>query len=90
MDIEEEDDQANKPAETMARRITIKTEQSEADMEFDQSSDDLDEAEVAPWVDNVRLRHGMDWLDLITNEVERYDKRMTEGLRKTDITERRQ
>ena len=34
------------------------------------STDSDDEAD-SPWVDHVKLRHGMDWLDLITNEVDR-------------------
>ena len=37
----------------------------------DMSSDEHGEDANPPWVDRVKLRHGMDWLDLIKNEVER-------------------
>ena len=47
---------------------------------------------MAPWVDRVKLRHGMDWLDLITNEVERDTQRINLSLARrtesaTDVRE---
>ena len=49
-------------------QVSAQTEPNYFD--FDESSDE-DGDNLAPWVDHVKLRHGMDWLDLITNEVER-------------------
>ena len=44
---------------------------AQTDNQNDMSSDDHGEDANPPWVDRVKLRHGMDWLDLIKNEVER-------------------
>lgn len=89
MSVTQEDDGANKPEETIARRGTIRSEYTEVDemMNFDESSDDFGEEQNAPWVDNVRLRHGMDWLDLISKEVERETLHYT-SLIKTEKTEK--
>lgn len=80
---------ANKPVETIARRGTIRTEYTEFEdeMNLNESSDDFGEEQNAPWVDKVKLRHGMDWLDLINKEVERETLRYT-SLAKTEKTEK--
>ena len=49
----------------MMTEMTVQTENQH------DSSDEHGEDENPPWVDRVKLRHGMDWLDLIKNEVER-------------------
>ena len=63
----------NKPNDTGSRRrATMMTEMTvQTDNNADLSSDDHGEDSNPPWVDRVKLRHGMDWLDLIKNEVER-------------------
>ena len=76
----------NKPGETQARRGTVRTEISERDMDFEPSSTDGDEADQHPWVDKVQLRHGMDWLDLITDEVDRETMRYGDNIRGTQLT----
>ena len=59
--------------------MSEQTAQSEVNFyDFDQSSDE--DNDYAPWVDHVRLRHGMDWLDLITNEVDRDTHRVNISL----------
>ena len=50
----------------MMTEMTVQTER-----ENEVSSDEHGEDANPPWVDRVKLRHGMDWLDLIKNEVER-------------------
>ena len=65
---------ANKPNSTSdkRRRATMMTEMTvQTENQQDQSSDENGEEANPPWVDRVKLRHGMDWLDLIKNEVER-------------------
>ena len=48
---------------------TVMTEANFYD--YESGDDEYSEAVNPPWVDRVKLRHGMDWLDLITNEVNR-------------------
>ena len=62
---------------TFVSQLSAQTEPNWFD--FDESSDD-DGDNLAPWVDHVKLRHGMDWLDLITNEVERDTVRINESI----------
>ena len=62
---------------TLASHISAQTEPNYFD--FDESSDE-DGDNLAPWVDHIKLRHGMDWLDLITNEVERDTVRINESI----------
>ena len=58
-----------KPQMTQGHRQTIVSEMTN-NFDFDQQSSDEDDEYLAPWFDHVKLRHGMDWLDLITNEVD--------------------
>ena len=58
--------------------VTVKTElekeveQEDIFMRDVVSEDDEGcDAEHPPWVDRIQLRHGMDWLDLIADEVDR-------------------
>ena len=65
-------------------QVSAQTEPNYFD--FDESSDE-DGDNLAPWVDHVKLRHGMDWLDLITNEVERDTVRINESIvRRSDAS----
>ena len=57
------------------------------DHEEDLSSEELNGAENSPWVDCVKLRHGMDWLELVTKEVDRDTTRVENNhQRKATIT----
>ena len=48
------------------------TEYTEAQMNMDSDgSDEFGIQEIPAWVDHVKLRHGMDWLDFIKEEVDR-------------------
>ena len=81
------------PLDTIDRRGTIMTEmtlQTDARMDFNESSEDFGEHENPPWVDRVKLRHGMDWLDLIKDEVDKNAFSQSQGdssLRRTVKTE---
>ena len=68
------EDKINAPLETFERRNTVMTEmtlKTEDPMLQDESSEEYGERENPPWVDRVKLRHGMDWLDLIKQEVDK-------------------
>ena len=76
---------------TQERRGTVMTEftaQTENFMEYEHSSDEFGEDDCPPWVDKVKLRHGMDWLDLIKNEVVRDTAKVDNSLRRTGDTAR--
>lgn len=63
--------------QTMRSEVTMHSEPNFLD--YDVSSDEND-GDYIPWVDRVKLRHGMDWLDLITNEVDRDTMRVNMSL----------
>lgn len=73
MDVEEADENlylADKPKASFVKQGTMRSEFTEMDnMDFEHSSDDYEEDENPPWVDKVKLRHEMTWLDLIKLEV---------------------
>lgn len=69
--MEDEEVTVNNPIESQARRATITTITSErSEQPSFESSSIAGELEKAPWVDRVHLRHGMDWLDLMKQEIE--------------------
>ena len=68
-----------KPSFTQERRATMMSETTVLttnNFSSGQISSDSDDEVEAPWVDRIKLRHGMDWLDLITNEVDRDTQRV--------------
>ena len=82
----EEDISVNKPMASKDRRATMMSELT-IKTEDDQSSDDQGEDVNPEWVDRVQLRHGMDWLLLIKDEVERDTALANNSLRRTNQTE---
>ena len=81
LNVNDDDEFINKPTAFNSRRQTMMTDlttkTTEKFYDQDESCDDYGEPVYAPWVDRVKLRHGMDWLDLITNEVDRDTARNT-------------
>ena len=69
--------------------MTTKTVETEVFPEMDDMSDDdeLVAEEKPAWVDKVKLRHGMDWLDLIAKEVDVTTARAENKYRKSNYTE---
>lgn len=73
MDVEEAEANlklAGMPRKSFVKQGTLRSEMTEIDhMDFEHSSDDYEEDVNPPWVDQIKLRHEMDWLDLIKSEV---------------------
>ena len=67
------------PATTVKRRSTMMTEMTVFTTQHELSSDS-NVGDHPPWVDRIHLRHGMDWLDLTRQEVDRDAQKMDNSL----------